>query len=225
MQHTTGTGMRSMRSSMRRTGVMPSITCASVASGSNSRTSAPTMKPFSLPEVITRPRMERSRAPCSTRSTMAISSSSGRRPSEFWLSPSRSNTAQAIPCRSIENRQSRNAFTSGHDTRLICRGAVHRPRVMPRRHVVRPHLGRIEMVDGNDARRERFELAQHARLVIGDDAGLGRRRRSSRCRARDARCRRASRGRASSRPPRPRPPWRTSPRAGRSDRWGPARRR
>ena len=44
---------------------------------SNSRTSAPTMKPFSLPEMKTRPRIDLSRAPCSTRSTMAPSSSSG----------------------------------------------------------------------------------------------------------------------------------------------------
>ncbi len=47
-----------------------------------------------------------SRAPCSTRSTMAPSSSSARRDSEFWLSPSRSKIAQAMPCGSIENRQS-----------------------------------------------------------------------------------------------------------------------
>ena len=70
------------------------------------------MKPFSLPEMKTSPRIDLSRAPCSARSTMAASSSSGRRPSEFWLSPSRSNTAQAMPCMSIENRQSRNALMS-----------------------------------------------------------------------------------------------------------------
>ena len=70
------------------------------------------MKPFSLPDMKTRPRIDLSRAPSSTRSMIMASSSSGRRPSEFWLSPSRSNTAQAMPCMSTEKRQSRNAFMS-----------------------------------------------------------------------------------------------------------------
>ena len=46
--------------------------------------------------------MVRSRAPFSALSTMAPSSSSARRLSEFWLSPARSNTAQAVPCMSTE---------------------------------------------------------------------------------------------------------------------------
>ena len=104
-----------------------------------------------------------SRAPCSTRSTMAPSSSSARRPSEFWLSPSRSKTAQAMPCRSIEKRQSRSAFMSVMYTpTLFCRGALHGPRIVARCHVVRPHLGRIEVIDGDDARGQRFHLAQQA---------------------------------------------------------------
>ena len=60
--------------------------------------------------------------PASTRSTMAPSSSSGRRPSEFWLSPSRSNTAQAMPCRSMEKRQSRNVV---HDLVMVDRCQPH----------------------------------------------------------------------------------------------------
>jgi hypothetical protein len=60
------------------------------------------MKPFSLPEMKTRPRMACSRALFSALSTIAPSSSSARRLKEFWLSPSRSNTAQTMPCMSTE---------------------------------------------------------------------------------------------------------------------------
>ena len=99
-----------------------STTCVSSVSCSNSRTSAPTMKPFSLPDMKTRPRIDLSRAPSSARSMIMASSSSGRRPSEFWLSPSRSNTAQAMPCMSTEKRQSRNAFISIMDFTPIAAG-------------------------------------------------------------------------------------------------------
>ena len=51
--------------------------------------------------------------PARLRSTIIASSSRDRRPSEFWLSPSRSNTAQAMPCGSIENRQSRKSVHVG----------------------------------------------------------------------------------------------------------------
>ena len=80
--------------------------------------------------------MALSRAPCSTRSTIVASSSSGRRPSEFWLSPSRSNTAQAMPCGSIEKRQSRNAFMSvmallaPHSAAALCIARALCPAVM-----------------------------------------------------------------------------------------------
>ena len=93
------------------------------------------MKPFSLPEMKTSPRIDLSRAPSSARSMIMASSSSGRRPSEFWLSPSRSNTAQAMPCMSIEKRQSRNAFMSSmvlepHSAAALCMARALCPAVM-----------------------------------------------------------------------------------------------
>src|SRR5262245_46755951 len=130
------------------------------------------MKPFSLPEMMTRPRRVRSRAPRSTCSTMAPSSSSARRLNEFWLSPSRSNTAQAMPCRSTEKRQSRSAFISILPT-SFCRSGLDRAGVVPRRHVVGLHLSRVEVVDGDDAGGEGLHLAQQPDLVVGDDAQLG----------------------------------------------------
>ena len=78
--------------------------------------------------------MVRSRAPFSTLSTMAPSSSSARRLSEFWLSPSRSNTAQAMPCTSTEKRQSLSAFTSTmhlpHSAAALCIACALCPGVM-----------------------------------------------------------------------------------------------
>ena len=58
-----------------------------------------------------------------------------RRPSEFWLSPSRSNTAQAIPCISMEKRQSRNAFMSSmalepHSAAALCMARALCPAVI-----------------------------------------------------------------------------------------------
>src|SRR5581483_1569958 len=126
--------------------------------------------------------------PASTRSMIIASSSSGRRPREFWLSPSRSNTAQAIPCTSMEKRQSRNALISIMalylaGTLLASRrrrarrrgpcislgGALHRPRVVAGHHVVRLDLGRIEVVDGDHALGEPLHLGQQLGLRIRDD--------------------------------------------------------
>src|SRR6185295_2316945 len=145
--------------------VMLSITWRSSASFSNSRTSAPTMKPFSLPEMKTSPRIDLSRAPSSARSMIMASSSSGRWPSEFWLSPSRSNTAQAIPCGSTEQRQSRKPCISVMMFASLCR-TLHRPRIVTGRHVMRPHLGRIEVVHGDGTRGQLFQLAQHLAFTL-----------------------------------------------------------
>src|SRR5215510_10403016 len=166
----TGTGRRSMRSSRALTRLTPSTTCCSLLISSNSRTSAPTMKPFSLPEPSTRPRILLSRTPPSTCSTICASSSSGRWPREFWLSPSRSNAAQAIPCWSIEKRQSRNAISA---MVASLRRTLHCPGIVAGRHVMGPYLGRIEMVDGDGALGELFQLAQHRPFafrqhVLGD---------------------------------------------------------
>src|SRR5215472_1659532 len=152
---------------------MLSITWRSSVSPSNSRTSAPTMKPFSLPEMNTRPRIDLSRAPCSARSMIMASSSSGRLPREFWLSPSRSKTAQAMPWLSIEKRQSRNAFMSNMAQASLC-STRHCPRVVPLHHIVRLYLGRIEMVHRDHARCQLLHLGQELRFVVGNDALLGR---------------------------------------------------
>ncbi len=94
-----------MRSKMPVTAWMTCVTSASVPRLSNSRMSAPAMKLFSLPDMKITPRMRLSRAPSSTAVTMASSSSTGSRPSVFCDWPWTSMVAQAIPSRSIWNRQ------------------------------------------------------------------------------------------------------------------------
>src|SRR5262245_58332697 len=158
------------------------MTSCSLCSCSNSRTSAPTMKPLSLPDMMTRPRMVLSRAPCSTRSTIAPSSCRARREREFWLSPSRSNVAQAMPCGSITSRQSRNAVVSimalTFPAPLIfasfCRRAVRPTRRTTRPHEAGPPLRAVEMIDGDHPCRQRLQLAQHLAFRGGDDALLDR---------------------------------------------------
>ena len=41
---------------------------------------------------------------------------------------------------------------------------------MTRGHIVRFHLGGIEVVDGNDARRQPFDLAEHLTLSLREHA-------------------------------------------------------
>src|SRR5690606_6441807 len=171
MAQTTGTGMRSIRSSMAFTGRMASITLLSVSSKSNSRISAPTMKLFGFPDRKTRPLTCPERARASTCSTMAPSSSSGRRPSALALSPSRSKMAQAIPSRSIEKRQSFSCVMSCDTpaSLLGCGLAVRGLRVVAESGVVGPELGGVEVIHRDDPVRQCLRLSELPALRLGQD--------------------------------------------------------
>ena len=173
---------RSMRSSMALTGVTLSIDLRlGRASCSNSRMSAPTMKPFSLPEMKTRPRIDLSRAPCldalDDRAQLLE-----RPPAERILALALAvehRPGDALACRSEKRQSSQRQFMSQpwHSTvagleptvassrysaaAALCMAA----RVVARRHVVRLHLGRIEVIDGDDARGQRLDLAQQRALA------------------------------------------------------------
>ncbi len=94
-----------------------------------------------------------------------------------------------------------------------------------RRFVVRLQRGGIEVVDGDDAGRERFQLAQLLALRSPSRCPAPSLRRSSRCRGSAGSCPPGWRVQASFPLPRRRPPFSASPRAGRSDRRDPSRHR
>ena len=186
------------------------MTSASLVNFSNSLMSAPTMKPRCLPEMMTRPLMVPARPARSASSMMAPSSSSGRRPSAFALAPSRSNVAQAMPSRStvVAPVLQRSGIESHRREPSQCNvggllgggGFNGGARVVTGLHVMGPQFGRIEVIDGDDAGDERFDLAQEGGFAFADDV-LGNRI-ADPVDAVDsgAACRRGWRSRVSSRP-------------------------
>src|SRR5690554_4680880 len=167
-----------MRSSSSRVCLTTSPIFASVSKSLNSRISAPAMKLESLPLMSTRPFASPRIAASSTALTISPSSSVGRRPSEFMLSPLRSKIAQAMPSKSIEKRQS---CKSGSVVEVMGKGLLggqmfgSRGAAFLRRRL--PNAGKLlggEVVDGDHPRHEVAQLGQGERLGFAQNAlGLG----------------------------------------------------
>src|SRR6185312_159480 len=151
--------------------------------------SAPTMNPRSLPDMMTSPRTFPARTSASTHFIMASSSSIGRRPREFALSPSRSKIAQAMPSPSIEKRQSFSwslskacicpvdstiAHLKANPSFLFSGQFFGTTSVMTERRVVWFQFRGIEMVDGDDARDKTLDFAKRLRFRSREHAlGFG----------------------------------------------------
>src|SRR5262245_47601571 len=179
MAATTVTGSRSMRSISSSVCRTTSLIFGSVSKLWNSRMSAPATKLVSLALISTRPLTSPLAAAVSTAPTISPSSSVGRRPSEFMLSPLRSMIAQAMPSKSIEKRQSCKfgsvamiTLLSGYMLRPVRLGTGCLCDLWRRSCARDPVCNRcgIELVHSDDPRHEIAKLSKIARLRVGQHA-------------------------------------------------------